>query len=435
MLSNNQALTLLSPWRQDQLDFFRKEYNSNLDFRRIINKKVEEYKKDPQVFLNGDYSQAELRVVADLSKEDKMITIYNKQAEEESRGVDTSDIKELDFHLHTAADVYGKTIYDITKAERRYAKSITFGLLYGAGAWRIAQETGLTLKEAEKLLAKFWQAYPKIKKWVITVIAEGVEKGYVSTPVGRRRSVPHLQGKKEIVEIYEKGKELKDLKNESGFPLYGAMNSVLSREIRQARNYPVQSYTSDIVTNGVFLFSEECRFKGMTVHLHNIVHDSIGVSTNLSNLVETVKSFKDCMENQIREEFHIGVPLRLDIEAGFSYETKTKVPYLTSMINPEELVTKMYDNFRNLKAETIITAVAKNSLYLFEDEYRKPGSLSKKEEEESGIKNSDFRKMFKDYELRWGTNHVKTMEAIQAEIAKSVNYAFLKEEEEYLEVN
>lgn len=402
-LNPSQALTLISPWRLDQLDFFRNYYKTNLEFRSKVNLYISEYIKDPEIFVNADYSQAEVRCAAELSGEENLLNLYFKQAEEEAKGVDISEIKELDYHYYNASQVYEKPIEKITKWERKFAKTITFAVLYGAGAFLISETSGVTMLVAEKLLANFWKKNPKLLKWVYSLLSEAIEFGYVTTPLGRRKAAPHLKGKTDILKYFIQGANFYE--KEIAESLGGYANvRIFDHEIRQIRNFPVQGHTSDIVISGIHLFKLACKKENIPIKIHILVHDSVGLSVPYSFLPRTLVLLRENMEKKVAEEFKFKCPLRVDMEIGFSYETKVKVPFLLARLTEKDyndLQQKCYQEFLKLKTETVISALSENSLYLFKEEQQKPKNLTSKQLKIANLTNKKFAMNYEEYHKRW----------------------------------
>lgn len=429
MLTQNQALTLLTPWRSDQREFFLSQYQEDKTFRTWINQKVNDYRQDPHIFVTGDYSQAEVRVAGELSKESKILDFYARVAEAEAQKLDMSKRPDLDFHTCTAGDVYEKPVAKVTEWERKYSKSITFALLYGAGAYRIAQETGLPLKTAEILLQNFWAAYPRIRSWVNEIVEEATKKGYVTTPLGRRKATLTLLGKAEVLRAFISDENF--YQTLKPYYTYETIKEI-NREIRQARNFPVQSYASDIVTSAGWLFVKDCEEAGLDLYVHTLVHDSLGMSIPLSQLPKLIELFKYNLEERISDEFGLNVPLKVDIEIGFTYDTKdVKLPNEVDSINWNEFVNKAYEAFCKFKAETIIGKLAENSLYLFKEEHRKPRKLTKMEQEEASLTQREFEHWYKQYQEYWGLKGKLKKE--RDRIAPAVLDIINKVEEQYLD--
>lgn len=152
--------------------------NPNLQNIPIKTDKGKEVRKafiprnEDYVLLSADYSQIELRIIASVAKEEAMIEAFkNKQ----------------DIHQATAAKVFGKAIEEVTSDERRRAKAVNFGIIYGQSAFGLSQNLGIGRKEAAQIIEDYFKAYPGIKTYMDTTINFAKEHGYVETLMGRRR--------------------------------------------------------------------------------------------------------------------------------------------------------------------------------------------------------------------------------------------------------
>lgn len=137
------------------------------EVRKAFVPRSEEY-----VLLSADYSQIELRIIASVAKEEAMIEAFKNK---------------LDIHAATAARVYGKAIEEVTSAERRNAKAVNFGIIYGQSAFGLSQNLGIPRKEAAQIIEEYFKSYPGIKRYMDETINFAKEHGYVQTLMGRRR--------------------------------------------------------------------------------------------------------------------------------------------------------------------------------------------------------------------------------------------------------
>ena len=158
------------------------------------------------VLLSVDYSQIELRIVADMSKDTAMCAAF--QAGQ-------------DIHRTTAAAIHGIPLDQVTKEQRRNAKAINFGLIYGMSAFGLSRSTDLTLAEAEEFVASYFKQFPGVKAFLDGLRKSAAEKGYVETLLGRKRYFPNL-----------KTQTNPNLRN---------------REEREAINAPIQGTAADIL--------------------------------------------------------------------------------------------------------------------------------------------------------------------------------------------
>jgi DNA polymerase-1 len=158
------------------------------------------------VLLSADYSQIELRIVAHMAGDEAMLNAFRAGQ---------------DIHATTAAAIYGIPLQQVSKEQRRHAKAINFGLIYGMSAFGLTRTTELTLAESEDFVAAYFRQFPGIKKYLDGIRREAAQKGYVETLLGRRRYFPALKGQLNY-----------NLKN---------------REEREAINSPIQGTAADIM--------------------------------------------------------------------------------------------------------------------------------------------------------------------------------------------
>jgi DNA polymerase I len=132
------------------------------------------------VLMSADYSQIELRVIASMAKETNMIEAF---------------VKGIDIHTATAAKVYNKQIEDVTGDERRNAKAVNFGIIYGQSAFGLSQSLGIPRKEAAAIIEEYFKQYPQIKNYMSSSIHFAQEHGFVETILGRRRYLRDINSK------------------------------------------------------------------------------------------------------------------------------------------------------------------------------------------------------------------------------------------------
>ena len=130
------------------------------------------------VFLDADYSQIELRVLAHMSGDEKLIQAYTEAQ---------------DIHRLTASEVFHVPFDQVTDLQRRNAKAVNFGIVYGISSFGLSQDLSITRKEASEYIEKYFESYPRIKGFLDGLVEEGKEKGYVTTMFGRRRPIPELK--------------------------------------------------------------------------------------------------------------------------------------------------------------------------------------------------------------------------------------------------
>ena len=220
--------------------------------------------------LSADYSQIELRVVASLANDDKMIASFKKDE---------------DIHARTAAEIYNKDIRDITKYERRSAKEINFGVMYGLGARGLAQRTGLNFNDAKDFIDRYFVLYEKIKKFLDLIKENAHKNKFVETMFKRRRYIPEIN---------------------SGFQMIRAAAE------RIAINMPIQGTAADLMKMAMIKLSEEIPKISKDTKMLLQVHDEVVFEVLNSDIEKVSKKIKDIMENV----HSLKVPTKVEISIG-----------------------------------------------------------------------------------------------------------------------
>ncbi len=229
------------------------------------------------VFLDADYSQIELRVLAHLSDDDKLIQAYK----------DAQDI-----HTITASQVFHVKPEEVTPLLRRNAKAVNFGIVYGISSFGLSQDLSITRKEAQEYIEQYFKTYPGIKQFLDRMVEDAKKNGYVTTMFGRRRPVPEL----------------------------GASN-FMQRSFgeRVAMNAPIQGTAADIIKIAMNRVNECLRKNGMRSRLILQVHDELLVETAQEELEEV----RAIMIREMQNAAQMKVRLEVDIHEGKDwYEAK-----------------------------------------------------------------------------------------------------------------
>ena len=233
--------------------------------------------EDGYVFLDADYSQIELRVLAHMSGDEKLIQAY-REAE--------------DIHRLTASQVFHVPFDEVTDLQRRNAKAVNFGIVYGISSFGLSQDLSITRKEAAEYIEKYFETYPKIKVFLDGLVADGKEKGYVSTMLGRRRPIPELK---------------------SGNFMQRSFGE------RVAMNSPIQGTAADIIKIAMNRVYQRLKEEGLQSRLVLQVHDELLIETKKEE-VETVSRI---LEEEMKGAVHLSVELDVDMHEGNSwYEAK-----------------------------------------------------------------------------------------------------------------
>ena len=229
------------------------------------------------IFLDADYSQIELRVLAHMSGDEKLIEAY-QQAE--------------DIHRLTASQVFHVPIDEVTPQQRRNAKAVNFGIVYGISSFGLSQDLSISTKEAKEYIERYFETYPGIKSYLDGLVEHAKEEGYVTTMYGRRRPVPELKSSNFMQRSFGE---------------------------RVAMNSPIQGTAADIIKIAMNRVHDRLKEEGLESRLILQVHDEL--------LVEAKLSEADRVEENLREEMQqaasMRVPLEIDLHRGKNwYEAK-----------------------------------------------------------------------------------------------------------------
>ncbi len=198
---------------------------------------------DPgHLFLSADYSQIELRLVADFASDQTMLEAFR-----EGR----------DIHAITAAKIYRTTPDKVSDRERRHAKTANFGILYGISAFGLASRLGIPRAEAKELIDNYFATFPTIKKYMADVTEHARENGYVSTRLGRKRFLPDINSRNPVVRGYAE---------------------------RNAVNAPIQGSAADIIKRAMVAIFREMKERGLKSKMIMQVHDELNFDVLPSEL-------------------------------------------------------------------------------------------------------------------------------------------------------
>ncbi len=226
-------------------------------------------------FLASDYSQIELRVLAHMAHEETLIEAFKNNE---------------DIHTKTAQQIFDKE--EISSLERRQAKAVNFGIIYGQSAWGLSEEINISPKDAEKFITKYYQTFSGIKVFMDKVVKDATNLGYASTLMNRRRYLPEL--KSSVYMQREAGK-------------------------RNAMNAPIQGSAADIIKIAMIQIFNEMKKRKLKSRLLLQIHDELVFDVDNNEIDLMDKLVKEVMENCIT----LLVPLKVDKSFGKNlYETK-----------------------------------------------------------------------------------------------------------------
>ena len=222
------------------------------------------------VLVDADYSQIELRILAHITGDEHMQQAF---------------LNGEDIHRSTAAKIYGIPQEEVTSRLRSSAKAINFGIMYGKGAYSLAKDIGVSVKEADAFLKNYLAAFPKVSGYMDKTIADAKACGYVSTLFGRRRALPELAS--------------------SNF-------NVRSSGERMARNTPIQGTAADVIKLAMVRVWKRLRDEKMESRLILTVHDELIVEAPQAEAEKAAQILREEMEGCVQ----YAVPLSTDVHAG-----------------------------------------------------------------------------------------------------------------------
>lgn len=242
----------------------------NIPVRSDIGKKIREafVPAEGNVFVSADYSQFELRLAAFLAGDKQMIEDFNSG---------------IDIHAKTASDVYGVPLEQVSKNQRRDAKVINFGVLYGMSPHGLSAATGMSFGEAKKFIDEYFRLRAPIRRYIDATIVRAKNDGYVETYFGRRRPTPDVKSSNFIVRAAAE---------------------------RAAANMPIQGTEADLMKMAMIKVEQEIDGFGVQVLQ---IHDSILVECPEENSDKVKEILRECMENIYPE---ISVKLRVETSDG-----------------------------------------------------------------------------------------------------------------------
>ena len=229
------------------------------------------------IFLDADYSQIELRILAHCSGDQQLIDAYRNQK---------------DIHRITASQVFHVPFDEVTDLQRRNAKAVNFGIVYGISSFGLSEDLSIGRKEAAKYIEDYFKTYPGIKVFLDDTVRHAKEMGYVVTLFGRRRPVPELSSSNFMQRSFGE---------------------------RVAMNAPIQGTAADIIKIAMTGVDQRLKKQGMRSRLVLQVHDELLIEAYKPELEQVKEILKEEMENAAS----LDVPLEIDMHTGENwYEAK-----------------------------------------------------------------------------------------------------------------
>ena len=247
----------------------------NIPIRTDIGRRIRKafISSNGYTLVDADYSQIELRVLAHLSKDKKMVESFKN---------------DLDIHRKTASEVFHVPLDKVTDEQRSHSKSVNFGIIYGISDYGLSKDLNITRKEAKDYIEKYLATYPEVKIYMDNIVKLGERQGYVETLFNRRRYIPELNSKNFNIRSFGE---------------------------RVALNTPIQGTAADIIKIAMVNIFEEFTKRKLKSKLILQVHDELIVETADDELQEV----KDLLTSTMEKAISLIIPLKVDVEVGDSW--------------------------------------------------------------------------------------------------------------------
>lgn len=229
--------------------------------------------KEGWIMFAADYSQIELRVLAHIADDEKLMEAFRN---------------DLDIHTQTAMDVFHVETGDVTSTMRRQAKAVNFGIVYGISDFGLSQSLGITRKEAKKFIERYLESYPGVKTYMSSIIQDAKQQGYVSTLMNRRRYLPDITSRNF---------------NQRSFAERTAMNT------------PIQGSAADIIKKAMIDLYEKLKDENLQARILLQVHDEL----ILEAPKEELERLKEIVPEMMEHTYPLHVPLKVDYAYGDSW--------------------------------------------------------------------------------------------------------------------
>lgn len=222
------------------------------------------------VFLDGDYSQIELRLLAHISKDTTLIDAFKHN---------------MDIHVLTASQVFHVPFDEVTPLQRSNAKAVNFGIVYGISAFALSEDLKISQKEAQRYIDGYFEKYPQIKQYIENTIAYAMEHGYVKTLYERKREIPEILASN--YNLREFGK-------------------------RVAMNTPIQGTAADIIKIAMIRVHHKLKELNLQSRLILTIHDELLIETHK----DEIESVKALLKEEMEHAADLSVPLHVDVHQG-----------------------------------------------------------------------------------------------------------------------
>ena len=233
--------------------------------------------KEGCVFVDADYSQIELRILAHLSEDESLIKAYQE---------------EQDIHRMTASKVFHIPFEEVTPIQRSNAKAVNFGIVYGISSFGLGQDLNITRKEAEAYINQYFEAYPNLKKYLDDLVTKAKETGYITTLYGRKRPIPEIMSSNFMQRSFGE---------------------------RIAMNSPIQGTAADIMKIAMLRVRKALKEQGLKAKILLQIHDELLLEVPK----EEAEQVAILLQKEMMEAAILTVPLSVEVKIGENwYETK-----------------------------------------------------------------------------------------------------------------
>ncbi len=222
------------------------------------------------LLLSGDFSQIELRILAHITQDENLISIF---------------LRDEDLHRAAAAEIFGVDPHSVTPQQRSFAKMVNFGIPYGISDFRLAREMGITVDEAHRYVQRYFSRFPKVQAYVKEIPQRARETGYVETLLGRRRYLPELRARQPHIR---------------------------SAAERMAVNTPMQGSAADIMKLAMLNLYRELGRRGLAAKIILQVHDELLLELPPEELDPTA----ELLGRSLSTAYELTVPLKVDLKSG-----------------------------------------------------------------------------------------------------------------------
>ena len=233
--------------------------------------------QEGNIFIDADYSQIELRILAHISNDTNMREAF---------------LNEEDIHKQVASKVFNVPLEEVTKEQRTAAKAVNFGIVYGISGFGLAEQLGISRKKAEQYIEQYLEKYKGVKEFMDRIVEKAKEQGYVETLFHRRRYIPELSSNNYMVRQF------------------GA---------RAAMNTPIQGTAADIMKIAMIEVNKKIEEEKLNAKLILQIHDELLIECKIEEKEEVKKILKESMENAVK----LSIPLEVEVsEADNWYDVK-----------------------------------------------------------------------------------------------------------------